>query len=94
MFDRHDSEVKLSQLMQEQTASQFGDDRDDSVVYEVEAERDYVNRLRVQREKVPPVRCRSKPCTPSTTCCCATSSRRTSRSGRRTVNLTLARNHR
>lgn len=52
MFDRNDQEIKISQLMQDRTASQLGDGQDDSVVYEVEAEREYVNRLKSQREKV------------------------------------------
>ena len=38
--------------MQEKTASQFGEQQEDSVVYEVEAEKQYVNRLKNQREKV------------------------------------------
>ena len=52
MFDRPDNEFKLSQIMQEKTASQFGEQQEDSVVYEVEAEKQYVNRLKTQREKV------------------------------------------
>ena len=52
MFDRNDQEIKLSQLMQDRTASQLGESHDDSVSYEVEAEREYVNRLKNQREKV------------------------------------------
>jgi hypothetical protein len=35
--------------MQDRTASQFGEPHDDSVVYEVEAEKEYVGRLKVQR---------------------------------------------
>ncbi len=38
--------------MQERTAANFGETHDDSVVFDVEAEREYVNRLKVQREKV------------------------------------------
>lgn len=49
MFDRMDREIKVSDLMQERTGSQFSENGDDSVVYEVEAERQYVSHLKVQR---------------------------------------------
>ena len=52
MFDRSVSEAKFCQLMQEKTGTHFGENHEDSIVYEVEAERDYVNRLKIQREKV------------------------------------------
>lgn len=52
MFDRNDQEIKISHMMQDRTASQLGESNDDSVTYEVEAEREYVNRLKCQREKV------------------------------------------
>jgi hypothetical protein len=35
--------------MYEKTAAQFGEPQDDSFVYEVEAEKGYVSRLKVQR---------------------------------------------
>lgn len=35
MFDRPDTEVKMSQFMQEKTAANFGESQDDSVVFEV-----------------------------------------------------------
>lgn len=52
MFDRPENETKLSQFMQERTAANFGETQEDSVVFEVEAEREYVNKLKIQREKV------------------------------------------
>lgn len=52
MFDRPDNEVKMSQFMQEKTAAHFGEAQEDSVVFEVEAEREYVSKLKIQREKV------------------------------------------
>ena len=33
MFDRHDQDAKIDKLLQERTASQFGDSHDDSVTY-------------------------------------------------------------
>ena len=48
MFDRPDSDFKMAQLAQEKTASQFGE-QEDSIVYEVEAEKQYVSRLKNQR---------------------------------------------
>ena len=52
MFDRPETEVKMSHFMQERTAANFGETQEDSVVFEVEAEREYVQKLKVQREKV------------------------------------------
>lgn len=52
MFDRPDNEVKMWQFMQEKTAANFGEAQEDSVVFEVEAEREYVSKLKIQREKV------------------------------------------
>lgn len=90
MFDR---EIKLSQLMQEKTASQFGDNSDDSVVYEVEAEREYVGRLKVQREKVCPCPCRSRDSTPNMTYSSRTSNLGMCSSRKKTVSPALPRNH-
>lgn len=52
MFDRSDSEPKFDHFLHEKTAAQFGDSADESFVYEVEAEKQYVERLKNQREKV------------------------------------------
>ena len=38
--------------MHERTAAHFGDTTEDSFAYEVEAEKGYLGRLKVQREKV------------------------------------------
>lgn len=35
--------------MQDRTGSQYSEPQDDSVVYEVEAEKEYVGRLKIQR---------------------------------------------
>lgn len=52
MFDRSEPEQKFDHFMYERTAAQFGDTQDESFVYEVEAEKQYVERLKTQREKV------------------------------------------
>ena len=72
MFDRSVSEAKFCQLMQEKTGTHFGENHEDSIVYEVEAERDYVNRLKIQREKVQIGLSRSKDSTPDMTSCSKT----------------------
>ena len=69
MFDRSEGEAKFEQFLQERTAAHFGETQEDSFVYEVEAEKQYVERLKSQREKVSLFTFRSKLYTPSTTSC-------------------------
>lgn len=69
MFDRPDNEVKLSHFMHEKTAANFGEVQVDSMVYEVEAEREYVNKLKVQREKVHLYPSRLRDCIPNMIFC-------------------------
>jgi hypothetical protein len=85
MFDRSDSETKY-QFMQERTAAQFGEAQDESFVYEVEAEKQYVERLKNQREKVTVLPSRLKPSIPSTMSSSRTSRPKSFKSARRTVN--------
>jgi hypothetical protein len=42
MFDRSDSDHKFEHFLHEKTAAQFGETQDESFVYEVEAEKQYV----------------------------------------------------
>ena len=39
----------MDHFANEKTAAQFGEPHEDSFIYEVEAEKDYVNRLKTQR---------------------------------------------
>lgn len=72
MFDRSEGEQKYQTYFQERTAAQFGDTNDESFVYEVEAEKQYVERLKSQREKVTIQSLRSKLFIPSTMSCSRT----------------------
>lgn len=93
MFDRCDGEQKFDQYLQERTAAQFGDTHDESFVYEVEAEKQYVERLKSQREKVSSYSFRSKLSTPSMTSFSKISKRKTSKSAKKTVLISSHRNH-
>ena len=58
------------QLAEAETGSEFAQFREDSeLTFEIEAEREYVQRLKLQREKVSPAVCRSRRCMTSTTAC-------------------------
>lgn len=93
MFDRSEGEQKFDHFMYERTAAQFGDTHDESFVYEVEAEKQYVERLKNQREKVTSHLSRLKTFTPSTMSCLKYSRPKRDRSKRKTVSLALLRNH-
>ena len=53
MFQQLDKDAKIEHLLHEKTTNIFGETTDDSFAFEVEAEREYVVRLKTQREKVP-----------------------------------------
>lgn len=78
--------------MHERTAAQFGETHDESFVYEVEAEKQYVERLKNQREKVTTLSCRFKPFTPSMMYCLRTLRQRKDRLKKKIVSFIPLRN--
>lgn len=92
MFDRSEGEQKFDHFMYERTAAQFGETHDESFVYEVEAEKQYVERLKNQREKVTTISCRLKPFTLNMMYCSRISRPRKDRLEKKTVSCMLRRN--